>query len=937
MLCLAGTLTVLVESASAVEYMQNVDGVTINSQNDFNHFMTFKSWQARALEEMNDLGKSKSFITNPYYKESILKVISKAIADCFWERNEFAKFWKNHRENFNSTSEDSKSLYLIYNFVEFDVTPSNLTYKREHWNAFILYNLLNVLLNSDYRCAETPDTKGKTALEVAVEQIGGEIFDNYAPQYYSMHTQKEKGIDDIKQYARALNLEDYISELRKSKLTGGQFKLNNVTIPKDKGYRQIGTGRRRGKHYGGEFIVTWTNKTAGANEEIHDMFDVSVNGITHKQIVQEEFDKCLSELNGFLDNDEEPIRNDNNIISKDGPLNALIMPKANPNYKSKFPSVTNYRQNNPRPNTNNIRTNSVANENIIIAPKRVDITNNKAITSMPSRTLNNMNNQNNMMSRNNVNMNMNNNMNIGNMNNNMNMNMNMNNMNNINNQGFMQNNNVNMNMNNNMNMGNMNMNNMVNNMNFVNNQSNMNNINNQNFVQNNNVNMNMNMNMNNNMNMGNMNMNNMVNNMNFVNNQSNMNNINNQNFVQNNNMPIQARGYKLFMRKLRNNLSLVNTNLRAPDTIHNLCHSIPDHYITNAKCYFNSTMQVLANSQLLMERINKYRQERNKLQLNPGTKMMTDAISNVLVSIYDGSMDGAKNYRYGLQPADPSNPNDPCYLYPELQNDSYDAVPVKKYESAINQIDEASKAYYSVLLSAGELELYRKSRQGHWLNDVGFGYSVITCLEEIMPMISEALRFEGKQIVQIVCERDGKSNDIQNEDFKELMRGGVIVIPAIKSLDKVEESSYGCLQDFLNARYYNATIKHLPSVLMFTNSSITQSKLKPNTSDPNEREYFNVNPAIKYPEEFSLQLDNETHKYKINGYVYCQSSEGNHFKPCLRTSDGWYTIDDRYKDKLPTKLMDIYDPNFVEHTSNGPVYHKWKELVLYERVSITKN
>ena len=99
MLCLAGTLTVLVESAGAVEYMQNVDGVTINSQDDFNHFMTFKSWQARALEEMNDLGKSKSFITNPYYKESILKVISKAIADCFWERNEFAKFWKNIEKN----------------------------------------------------------------------------------------------------------------------------------------------------------------------------------------------------------------------------------------------------------------------------------------------------------------------------------------------------------------------------------------------------------------------------------------------------------------------------------------------------------------------------------------------------------------------------------------------------------------------------------------------------------------------------------------------------------------------------------------------------------------------------------------------------------------------------------------------------------------------
>ena len=327
MLCLAGTLTVLVESAGAVEYMQNVDGVTINSQNDFNHFMTFKSWQAKALEEMNDLGKSKSFITNPYYKESILKVISKAIADCLWERNEFAKFWKNHRENFNSTSEDKKQkpLYLIDNFVEFDVTPSKLTYKREHWNAFILYNLLNVLLNSDYRCADNSYTKGKAALEVAVEQIGEEIFDKYAPQYYSMHTQKEKeiiadlirrSVDDIKQYARALNLEDYISELRKSKLTRGQFKLNNVTIPKDKGFRQLGSVRKRGKHYGGEFIVTWTNKTAGANEEIHDMFDVHVKSIKHKQLSQQEFEEYLSGLNKFLDNDEELIRNDNNIISK---------------------------------------------------------------------------------------------------------------------------------------------------------------------------------------------------------------------------------------------------------------------------------------------------------------------------------------------------------------------------------------------------------------------------------------------------------------------------------------------------------------------------------------------------------------------------------------------------------------------------------------------
>ena len=168
------------------------------------------------------------------------------------------------------------------------------------------------------------------------------------------------------------------------------------------------------------------------------------------------------------------------------------------------------------------------------------------------------------------------------------------------------------------------------------------------------------------------------------------------------------------------------------------------------------------------------------------------------------------------------------------------------------------------------------------------------------------------------------------------MNGGVIHIPG----EDENRNPYKTLDAFLRDRYSNSNsfkrydITYLPSVLMFTLAA--KLRIDGVDSGTGATNTTWVNQEIVFPEEFELRCGNEVHKYRINGYVYCQSQKGDHFIPCIRTKEGWYIIDDMRKDKQPMKVMDKYKPDYqYRDGNNNVVKHICKELALYERVSIT--
>ena len=61
----------------------------INTEEDFQHFVYEMSWRANASNYVNNPAV-KGWFKGDKYKESIFKVIAKAIADCVQKKGEFA-------------------------------------------------------------------------------------------------------------------------------------------------------------------------------------------------------------------------------------------------------------------------------------------------------------------------------------------------------------------------------------------------------------------------------------------------------------------------------------------------------------------------------------------------------------------------------------------------------------------------------------------------------------------------------------------------------------------------------------------------------------------------------------------------------------------------------------------------------------------------------
>lgn len=846
-------------------------------QESFEHFMVKQSWLSEAIRVSNKKG-ANSFINNSekYYK-SIYEVIRTAIADCALKRNEYAKCWRAYGAAYDREQDDfNKSAIVRQNLVEFDVTPDQLQngYERKHWNAFILYNFLNhfiyqeeVINRGEDPLSECINNVKNLAVSYAKSKIG-QNRDFLKAQL----TLIDLAAGDIKRYVEELDLVNYLTELKKDlddkASQGFLLHLPNVNVIKKFEKKDIATTEQGISQtiYSGAFSLWLPNNMKNCQYVVREDGRILYYEVDYGN-------KQLGQKSGSINNQN------NNFVN----------------------NSENFYNNNQN---NNFNTN---NQNNMYRNNNVSFNNNRG---MPS--INNFNNNQNISFNNNLNFN-NKNFHINRQERN------------IGNMPFSHNPQMNFgNRNNNLNFGNNNQNN-----NFVNNNRN---------IYNNNQN----------------------NNFGHIpyNNNNNQRNVGNQNLKnQNIGCNIQQGSFNngqsektsnKFLQQIREELKEKYWNFQSRQSgteIRNLCHSIPEYNLktntknkdyenmTANKCYFNSTMQVLANSRPIIQRARKFKELEKKGQLQhlrSHIRDLTSAVSDIMLSTYNGNMDGAKNFVFPLDMPNEAiyNQNHPAYKNPEYNHSQFDETPVQKYCEAILKIQQASGVQDQMILendwlptSLRNVASYRRGLQ-HWMRDQSAGYTVQDCLDEIMPMLSEGLKFGGQEIALIQCNTDMMRSEEEKTKYRyEYLNGGSIQIPKEYFKQPLQKFLYDRYEDQHNPN--RREITHLPNALLFTSEGHKGSN---NTIE---------NLEVIYPETFKLKCGGKTYTYQINGYVYCLNKRGGHFMPCLRTKDGWYTINDLSKDKHSTKLMDEYKHDFEQKDSSGKrTQHKLKELASYELISI---
>ena len=141
--------------------------VIINNEKEFQHFVYETGWRANAGIATSEKPANKWYNAEKY-KESIFKVIAKAIADCILKKEEF-----DTKNDIITFAQDNHTLYSAAN-----------------WNAVVLYNYLNYAI---YNKGEL-DNNG-------VEAIGEKLKKHYGTKYWSAI---EDAVNDIKKYTQVI-------------------------------------------------------------------------------------------------------------------------------------------------------------------------------------------------------------------------------------------------------------------------------------------------------------------------------------------------------------------------------------------------------------------------------------------------------------------------------------------------------------------------------------------------------------------------------------------------------------------------------------------------------------------------------------------------------------------------------------------------------------
>ena len=138
------------------------------------------SWRITANNKIVDADES-NWITEEKYRESIIKVISQAVADCITDKNEFA----------NKDAND----VIIFNVKA-------KTYSDENWNAVVLWNYLHIL-KWDYL------HNRKRSKDEIFDDVKKRICDNYPTAgVVDLEGTVDRAIGDIYEYDKALFLSE---------------------------------------------------------------------------------------------------------------------------------------------------------------------------------------------------------------------------------------------------------------------------------------------------------------------------------------------------------------------------------------------------------------------------------------------------------------------------------------------------------------------------------------------------------------------------------------------------------------------------------------------------------------------------------------------------------------------------------------------------------
>ena len=148
------------------------------------------------------------------YRESIINVIGHAIADCVTRQKEF-----------EHTTLDGKP-----KLITFKADPQ--LYKREHWNAVILYNLVEAIIHSDMD--KYPQTMHH---EIHINEVMPDIKQRLMECYKDsgikdLGKRLDDSIADIKKYNDQLNLDVVLSDFNQIEVS--DKKIQTMTLSLDK-------------------------------------------------------------------------------------------------------------------------------------------------------------------------------------------------------------------------------------------------------------------------------------------------------------------------------------------------------------------------------------------------------------------------------------------------------------------------------------------------------------------------------------------------------------------------------------------------------------------------------------------------------------------------------------------------------------------------------
>ena len=158
----------------------------------FGNFIARTAWQAYASVKVKN--NSNDWYTSAEYNESIYNVIGQVLSDCQYIVNEFFQATK---------ATPPKGKIQIVEFA--NTTPAN--YDNSNWNAVILWNYFAEAIHGYL-------TGKKMIGDDGIEEVGKIVKNYYDGQDIADLAGKiNKAVSDIKEYAKVLDLHDYIKRI----------------------------------------------------------------------------------------------------------------------------------------------------------------------------------------------------------------------------------------------------------------------------------------------------------------------------------------------------------------------------------------------------------------------------------------------------------------------------------------------------------------------------------------------------------------------------------------------------------------------------------------------------------------------------------------------------------------------------------------------------